>query len=92
MFKLFTFVDVSKDSFSATGLDSQGNVGFSLPGPMDKMGFKERMKAISSNGKSLSSVTAGRESPGCYPIHLFSFLTNRRREYGGHYLVDFQHR
>ena len=39
MSKLFVGVDVSKDSFSATGLDVKGDVRFSLSLAMDKGGF-----------------------------------------------------
>jgi len=75
--KLFVGVDVSKDSFSAAGLDAKGNVCFSLSTAMDKSGFSELMKAITSNCKDLSSVMAGMESTGCYHINLFSFLSDK---------------
>lgn len=77
MFKLFVGIDVSKDSFSATGLDANGDVKFSLSAPMDKGGFSELMKAITSHCKDLSSVMAGMESTGCYHINLFSFLSDK---------------
>lgn len=62
MSKLFVGIDVSKDSFSAVGLDAAGNVKFSLSAAMDKTGFSELMKAITSQCKDLSSVMAGMES------------------------------
>ena len=77
MSKLFVGVDVSKDSFSATGLDVKGDVRFSLSLTMDKTGFSELMKAITSNCKDLSAVMAGMESTGCYHINLFSFLSSK---------------
>lgn len=77
MIKLFVGIDVSKDSFSATGLDSKGNVCFSLSAAMDKSGFSELMKAVSSNCKDLSAVMAAMESTGCYHINLFSFLSDK---------------
>ena len=75
MSKLFVGIDVSKDSFSAAALDSKGNVKFSLSANMDKSGFSELMKAITSNCKNLSAVMAAMESTGCYHINLFSFLS-----------------
>lgn len=77
MNKLFIGIDVSKDSFSATGIDAKGNVSFSLSTAMDKGGLSELMKAITSNCKDLSAVMAGMESTGCYHINLFSFLSDK---------------
>lgn len=77
MSKLFVGIDVSKDSFSATGMDANGNVRFSLSATMDKGGFSELLKAITSNCKDLSNVLAGMESTGCYHINLFSFLSSK---------------
>ncbi len=71
----FVGIDVSKDSFSATGIDVKGNVCFSITAAMDKDGFSELMKAITSNCKDLSAVMAAMESTGCYHINLFSFLS-----------------
>mgnify|MGYP000945227961 FL=1 len=77
MSNLFVGIDVSKDSFSATGLDSKGNVCFSLSAPMDRNGFSELMKAITSNCKDLCNVIAAMESTGCYHINLFSYLSSK---------------
>lgn len=77
MNRLFVGIDVSKDSFSATGIDPKGNVSFSLSAAMDKSGFSELMKAITSNCKDLSAVMAAMESTGCYHINLFSFLSSK---------------
>ncbi len=77
MSKLFVGIDVSKDSFSATGLDAKGDVKFSLSATMDKGGFSELMKAITPHCKDLSSVMAAMESTGCYHINLFSFLSDK---------------
>ena len=78
MSKLFVGIDVSKDSFSAAGIDVKGNVKFSLSAAMDKGGFSELMKAIASGCKDLSAVMAGMESTGCYHINLF-FLSVLQR-------------
>jgi len=77
MSKLFVGIDVSKDSFSATGINPEGNVCFSLCAAMDKGGFSELMNAITSCCKDLSAVSIGMESTGCYHINLFSFLSAR---------------
>lgn len=77
MSKLFVGIDVSKDSFSATGIDVKGNVKFSLSAAMDKSGFSELMKDIASTCKDLSAVMAAMESTGCYHINLFSFLSDK---------------
>lgn len=77
MSKLFVGIDVSKDSFSASGLDVKGNVSFSLSAAMDKSGFSELMKAITSHCKDISAVMVGMESTGCYHINLFSFLSDK---------------
>lgn len=75
MYNLFVGIDVSKDSFSVTGLDSKGNVCFSITANMDSSGFSELFKAITSACKDSSKVFAAMESTGCYHINLFSFLT-----------------
>lgn len=77
MSKLFVGIDVSKDSFSATGIDAKSNVCFSMSAPMDRNGFSDLMKAITSNCKDLSAVMAGMESTGCYHINLFSHLSSK---------------
>lgn len=77
MYNLFVGIDVSKDSFSATGIDPKGNVCFSLSAGMDSSGFSELMKAISSICSNYSSVIACMESTGCYHINIFSFLSSK---------------
>jgi hypothetical protein len=49
MYSLFVGIDVSKDSFSVSGLDGKENVLFSLVAAMDRSGFSECMRVISSN-------------------------------------------
>ncbi|MGQ9571477.1 MAG: IS110 family transposase [Thermodesulfovibrionales bacterium] len=65
MNNLFVGVDVSKDFFSATGIDSKGNVCFSVTANMDSSGFAELLKAISSVCNDLSTVIAAMESTKC---------------------------
>jgi len=75
--RLFVGIDVSKDSFSATGIDTKGNVCFSMSAAMDKSGFSELVKAMASRCKDLCAVMAAMESTGCYHINLFSFLSSK---------------
>ena len=77
MFKLFVGIDVSKDSFSVTGIDAKGEVRFSFSAPMDSAGFASLLKAIRSACRDLSSVRTAMESTGCYHINLFSFLCSK---------------
>ena len=77
MFKIFIGIDISKDSFSVSTVDLNGNVCFSLSASMDSSGFSELYNAIISSCNVLSSVIVGMESSGCYHINLFSFLSNK---------------
>ncbi len=77
MYTLYVGVDVSKDSFSARGLDSKGDTCFSLTADMNYKGFFELLNALSSHSSSVSSVIVGMESTGCYHINLFAFLTEK---------------
>jgi transposase len=74
---LFVGIDVSKDSFSATGIDAKGEIRFSLSVSMDSTGFAALLKAIKSICRDLSQVRAAMESTGCYHINLFSFLCSK---------------
>ena len=77
MDSLLVGIDVSKDSFSVVGIDSEGNESFSGSYSMDSSGFEELIKAITSHCEDLSKVIVGMESTGCYHINLYSFLTSR---------------
>jgi len=77
MYTLYVGVDVSKDSFSARGLDNNGETCFSLTAEMNYKGFSELLNALSSCSQSPSSVIVGMESTGCYHINLFSFLAEQ---------------
>ncbi len=54
MYSLFVGIDVSKDLFSVSGLNEEGNGLFSLAVNMDKAGFSKFMKAISSHRARIS--------------------------------------
>jgi transposase len=71
-------IDVSKELFSAAGIDFEENESFSRSFSMDSSGFDEFLKTITSHCEDLSKVIIGMESTGCYHINLFSFLTSRQ--------------
>ena len=77
MYSLFVGIDVSKDSFSASGLDEGGNKLFSLVVNMDRAGFSEFVQTFSSHSGDLSHVVVAMESTGSYHMNLFSFLTSQ---------------
>lgn len=77
MYKLFVGVDVSKDSFSAAGIDCKGNICFSISASMDSKGFPEFLETVSSICRDLSNVIVAMESTGCYHINLYSFLNSK---------------
>ena len=78
MYSFFVGIDISKDSFSATGLDAKGEVRFTLSAPMDQSGFASLLKAIRARSRDLTAVMAAMESTGCYHLNLFSFLCDRK--------------
>ena len=75
MESLIVGVDVSKESFSAAGLDSKGTRCFAQDCAMDSDGFSKLLKTITAHQQDLSAVVVGMESTGCYHINLFSYLT-----------------
>ena len=77
MYDLLVGVDVSKDFFSAAGLDEEGKEHFSGTYEMNSRGFSEFLKALSSHGERLDQMIVAMESTGCYHINLFSFLSSQ---------------
>ena len=77
MYNLLVGVDVSKDFFSAAGLDEEGKEHFSGTYEMDSHGFSEFLKTLSSHGERLDQMIVAMESTGCYHINLFSFLSSQ---------------
>jgi transposase len=73
----FVGVDVSKDFFSAAGLDEGGTELFSSSYEMNSDGFTQFLKALSPKGEGLDQVLVAMESTGCYHINLYSFLTSQ---------------
>ena len=77
MYRLWVGVDVSKDFFSATGLDEEGKEFFPGTYEMNSNGFSEFLKVISPRCERLDQVVLAMESTGCYHINLFSFRTSQ---------------
>ncbi len=77
MERLFVGVDISKDSFSAAGLDAEGNECFSGFYSMDSEGFCKFLEILTTHCRDLQKVLVGMESTGCYHINLFSFLASQ---------------
>src|SRR5512136_1955054 len=74
MYSLFVGVDVSKDSFSAAGLDEKAKLVFSTVPEMNGQGFSEFFTTILSHGKDPLSIVVALESTGPYHLNLYSFL------------------
>lgn len=77
MYKLLVGIDVSKERFSAAGIDSRGKEAFSQAYAMDRKGFEELLKTVRSQCKEDSKVLMAMESTGCYHINLYSFLSSQ---------------
>lgn len=74
MYRLLVGIDVSKDFFSAAGLDREGEELFSGSYEMNSHGFLEFLRIISSHGEGLDQVIVAMESTGCYHIFFISAL------------------
>ena len=77
MYRLLVGADVSKDFFSAAGVDEEGKELFSGTYEMNSRGFSEFFKTLSSHEERLDQMIAAMESTGCYHINLFSFLSSQ---------------
>ena len=77
MERMFVGVDISKDSFSAAGLDHEGKERFSGSYSMDSEGFGKFLEVMSRHLPDREKVLVAMESTACYHINLFSFLTSQ---------------
>jgi transposase len=77
MYRYFVGIDVSKDSFSVSGLNADGTIIFSLGAAMDEHGFYELSRVISSCTDDPSAVIVAMESTGSYHVNLVSFLKSK---------------
>jgi transposase len=77
MYKLLVGIDVSKDLFSAAGINAEGKEIFSASYEMNSDGFAQFLKTLCSQSEGLDQVLAAMESTGCYHINLYSFLASQ---------------
>src|SRR5512139_2233157 len=75
-FKWFLGIDVSKETFDASCINAKGERLFNLSASMDRKGFEELMKRLSTLSIPQESVLVGMESTACYHINLYSFLVS----------------
>ena len=75
-FRWFLGVDVSKETFDACCINSKGERVFSLSTSMNRKGFEELIKQLSSLSIPQESLLVGMESTACYHINLYSFLVS----------------
>ena len=75
-FKWFLGIDVSKETFDASCINTKGERLFNLSASMDRKGFEELMKRLSTLSIPKESVLVGMESTACYHINLYSFLVS----------------
>lgn len=75
MYQLYVGVDVSKDSFTAAGLDPAGSELLRGAFNMDAEGFNHFLGMILQHCKEPDEILVAMESTGCYQLNLFSFLT-----------------
>ncbi|MGB7572335.1 MAG: IS110 family transposase, partial [Thermodesulfobacteriota bacterium] len=77
MYKLLVGIDVSKDLFSAAGINAEGGEIFSASCEMNSDGFTQFLKTLCSQSEGLDQVLVAMESTGCYHINLYSFLASQ---------------
>jgi hypothetical protein len=75
LFKNFLGIDISKEKFDVCCINNEGKKLFRSSLPMEKEGFDELSRKLSSLSVSKESVLIGMESTACYHINLFSYLT-----------------
>jgi transposase len=73
-FGWFLGIDVSKETFDACCIPSQGERLFNLSTPMDRKGFEELIRQLATLSIPQESLLVGMESTACYHINLYSFL------------------
>jgi len=69
-FKWFLGIDVSKETFDASCIPSQGERLFNLSASMDRKGFEELVKQLSSLSIPQECVVVGMESTACYDLSI----------------------
>jgi transposase len=64
-FSRFLGIDISKETFDACCISDQGETHFSISTSMDRKGFEELIKQLSSRSVPQESVLVGMESTAC---------------------------
>jgi len=75
-FRWFLGIDVSKETFDACCIPSHGERLLNLSASMDRKGFEELIKQLSTLSIPQEFVLVGMESTACYHINLYSFLVS----------------
>ena len=75
-FRWFLGIDISKETYDACCITSHGDRLFNLSASMDRKGFEELIKQLSTLSITRDSVLVGMESTACYHINLYSFLVS----------------
>jgi transposase len=76
LFKVFLGIDISKEKFDVCCINNTGEKLFRSSLSMEKEGFDELNRKLSSLSVPKESILIGMESTACYHINLFSFLTS----------------
>jgi len=76
LFSIFLGIDVSKEKFDVCCIDNTGEKLFRSSLSMEKEGFDELNRKLSSLSVPKESILIGMKSTACYHINLFSFLTS----------------
>jgi len=72
--KYFIGIDISKESFDASCIDGDGEKIFHISTSMNRAGFQELSRKLTSLFCPRESILVGMESTACYHINLYSFL------------------
>jgi len=72
----FLGIDISKETFDASCIDTKGEKLFSLSTSMSREGFEKLIQQLRSLSVPAESVLMGMESTACYHVNLYSFLVS----------------
>ena len=75
-FRWFLGIDVSKETFDACCINTEGERLFNLSASMNRKGFEDLIKQLSTLSIPKESALVGMESTACYHINLYSFLVS----------------
>ncbi len=75
-FRRYLGIDISKETFDASCIDTEGERVFSLSTSMSREGFDKLLQELCSLSVPAESVLMGMESTACYHVNLYSFLVS----------------